>query len=82
MAAPHVTSLAALIVGKNPSLTQAQVEAILKSTALAMPAVGSRDIFDLTAPATITWDTDCGGTPCDAVGAGVIQADAALSATP
>lgn len=82
MAAPHVTSLAALIVQKNPSLTQAQVETILKSTALAMPAAGSRDIFDLVAPATITWDTDCDGTPCDAVGAGVIQADAALSATP
>jgi subtilisin family serine protease len=82
MAAPHVTSLAALIVQKNPALTQAQVESILKSTALAMPAAGSRDIFDLSAPATITWDTDCDGTPCDPVGAGVIQADAALTATP
>jgi len=82
MAAPHVTSLAALIVQKNPSLTQAEVESILKSTALAVPATGSRDIWDNTAPATITWDTDCGGTACDAVGAGVIQADAALSATP
>jgi len=82
MAAPHVTSLAALIVQKNPSLTQAEVESILKSTALAVPATGSRDIWANTAPATITWDTDCGGTACDAVGAGVIQADAALSATP
>jgi len=31
---------------------------------------------------TISWDTDCGGTPCDAVGAGLIKADAALTNTP
>lgn len=82
MATPHVASVAALILQKNPALTQADVEAILKTTALAMPAADSRAIFDFAAPAVITWDTDCGGTPCDAVGTGVIQADAAIGATP
>ena len=82
MATPHTSALAALIMQKNPNLTQSQVEGILKSTALPLATSGSRAIFDFDHAATITWDTDCGGTPCDAVGAGVIQADAALSATP
>ena len=59
---------------KNPALAQAQVEALLKSTALRLPANGTRSIHDNTVPAVIEWDTDCGGTPCDAVGAGVLQA--------
>ena len=83
MATPHVASAAALMLQKNPNLTQAQIESILKSTALAMPSSGSRSVFD---PAdgylTILWDTDCDGTPCDPVGAGVIQVDLALPATP
>jgi subtilisin family serine protease len=82
MATPHTSAVAALLMQKNPNLTQAQVESILKSTALPLAASGSRDIFDFDHAATITWDTDCDGTACDAVGAGVIQADAALSATP
>ncbi len=82
MATPHVASLAALMLQKNPALTQGDVESILKATALAIPASGSRNIFDFSAPGTITWDTDCGGTPCDAVGAGLVQADTAIAATP
>jgi subtilisin family serine protease len=82
MATPHVASVAALILQKNPTLTQAQVELILKSSALAIPDTGSRDIWDNTVAATITWDTDCYGVLCDAVGAGLMQADAALAATP
>ena len=82
MATPHTTSVAAMIMQKNPSLTQAQVENILKTTALPLPAAGSRSIFDFDHPGVITWDTDCDGTPCNAVGAGVLRADAALSGTP
>jgi subtilisin family serine protease len=82
MATPHVAAVAALMLQKNPSLTQAQVEATLKASALPVPAVGSRDIYDFSAFGTVTWDTDCSGTPCDAVGAGLVQADSALLATP
>ena len=82
MATPHVASVAALMLEKDPTLTQAQVESILKSTALPVPNTGSRNIWDNTAAATITWDTDCTGSPCDPVGAGLLQADMAVGATP
>jgi hypothetical protein len=42
------------------------VENILKSTALPIPPSGSQFILDNTVYTTITWDTDCNGTPCDA----------------
>lgn len=78
MATPHVAGVAALLMEKDPTLSQRDVETKLKSTALPLAPSGSRDIFDNTAPATISWDTDCDGEPCDAVGAGVLQADEAL----
>lgn len=82
MATPHVASVAALMLQKNPSLAQAQVEWILKTNALTIPAAGAQLIYDFDHLATIAWDTDCGGTLCDAVGAGLVQADLAVAATP
>lgn len=82
MATPHVASVVALVLQKNQSRTQSQVETILKSSALSIPATGSRLIFDFDHAATISWDTTCGANPCDAVGAGLVQADAAIAATP
>lgn len=83
MATPHVASVAALMLQKNPALTQAQVESILKSTALPMPANGTRQVFDFDhVVPNYGWDNDCGGNPCDPVGSGVVQADAAIAATP
>jgi subtilisin family serine protease len=41
MATPHVSGVAALIFGENPSLTPAQVESILKNTALDLGTSGS-----------------------------------------
>jgi subtilisin family serine protease len=82
MATPHVASAAALILGKNPTRTQAQIESTLKSTALAIPNTGTKNIFDFDHFANVSWDTDCNGTPCDAVGSGLIQVDDALAATP
>lgn len=82
MATPHVASVAALLLEKDPTLTGPEIEAILESTALSLPATGSRDIWDNTAAATITWDTDCDGTACDAVGSGLVQADAAVDSLP
>jgi hypothetical protein len=63
---------------KNGDLTQGQVETILESTALDLGA-GSRQVWDpfLATPgwSTISWNAD-------AVGEGVLQADAAIAATP
>jgi subtilisin family serine protease len=81
MATPHVASIAALMLQKKPSLKQAQVESLMKSTALVIPAASSRFVFDFDHFADIVWDTDCAGQPCDAVGAGLIRADAALAKT-
>jgi subtilisin family serine protease len=75
MAAPHVTSVAALVLQKNPSLTQAQVESILKTTALPI-AAGSATVFDIS-PAQAYYTYSWGA---NAVGAGLIQADAAVAA--
>jgi len=79
MATPHVAAVAALLLSKDPTLMQADIDFIMKSTALTLPNTGSRDIWDNTVAATITWDTDCGGVLCDPVGGGVLQADAALA---
>jgi subtilisin family serine protease len=91
IACPHVVGVAALMLQKNPRLTQAQIKAILESTALPLPP-GCRDVlwpglgpgnnptwsdannvffFNLT----VCWDTN-------ATGHGLVQADAALAATP
>jgi subtilisin family serine protease len=80
MATPHVASTAALLLQKNHNLTPAQVESILKTTALTLPNTGSKAIWDNTAAAPITWDINCNGVVCDPVGAGVIQVDKAIAA--
>ena len=59
MASPHVASLAAMMLQKNPTLKQADVETILKTTTLPIPPIGTRIIFDNTVPdVAISWDTD------------------------
>jgi hypothetical protein len=81
--APTVSAIVALMLEKNPDLTQNQVETILKSTALTIPP-GSMTVFDLydwTTGAfypddyTYTWGSD-------ATGYGLVQADSALTNTP
>jgi len=75
MAAPHVTAVAAQMLEKDPTLVQGDIESILKTTALDIPA-GSMTIWDLS-PAqdwyTYSWEAD-------ATGSGLIQANAALAA--
>ena len=75
MASPHVAGIAALMAQKKPSLTQAKVEAILKSTTIAMPA-GSKSVFDIFANRFVTrsWGSD-------ATGSGMVDAVKAVSAT-
>lgn len=76
MAAPHVAATAALMLEKNASLTQPQVESILKGTALPIPPGFGGDI-QITGGFA---DPQVWGS--DATGAGLIQADAAVNATP
>ncbi len=82
MATPHVASAAALLLQKKPNLTPAEVETILKTTALPLLANDSRPFFDYSAWGVAEWDTDCNGVTCDPVGSGVIQLDAAIAAVP
>lgn len=77
MSAPHVTSAAALLLQEDPTLTQAQVEDILKTTALDIPA-GCANVFDLTP--TQGYYTYCWGD--DATGAGLLQVDDAIAQLP
>jgi subtilisin family serine protease len=91
-ACPHVAGVAALMLQKNPHLTQAQIESILENTALPLPP-GCADIVGSgVGPGNPpTWSdhsnvsfffpfTVCWGA--NATGHGLVQADAALEATP
>jgi subtilisin family serine protease len=87
MATPHVASVAALVLEKNKGLNQGQVESILRGSALPLAANGSKQVWDpfnAAGPAfyAVPWDTNCDGVACDAVGAGLVQADGAVAATP
>jgi subtilisin family serine protease len=76
MAAPHVTGTVALMLQKAPSLTQAQAESILESAAIPI-AAGCRDVLPTVGaePEEICWGAD-------ATGSGLLDADAAVAATP
>ena len=75
MASPHVAGIAALMLQKNPTLQQADVEDILETAALPMGA-GCAMLSQPSGPAQET----CWGT--DATGSGIITAANALNATP
>src|SRR5262249_37520840 len=90
-ASPHVAGVAALMLQKNPNLAQAQIETILKSTAMPLPP-GCRDtIFGSAGPGNPpTWSDHSNvfffpfavGGAANATGAGLVQADRALAAPP
>jgi subtilisin family serine protease len=75
MASPHVAGTAALLLQKNPTLAQADVETILKSTAFNF-GTGCRAVKGPSGATT----NECWGA--DATGTGLVQADAAIAATP
>lgn len=79
---PLTAGVAALMLENDPGLTQADVESIMKSTALPMLGDDGRAVVPVATPNPTTWDTTCGSNPCDPVGAGLLQADAALAAIP
>ena len=75
MASPHVAGIAALMLQKNADLQQADVEDILETAALPMPA-GCALLSQPSGPAQQT----CWGA--DATGEGLITATNALTLTP
>jgi subtilisin family serine protease len=74
MASPHVAGIVALMAQKNPGLSAFEVETILETSAIPLPA-GSRNVVSPYGLVTISWGDD-------ATGAGLATADAALAATP
>src|SRR6266536_58906 len=92
-ASPHLAGIAALMLQKNPGLTAAQIEEILENTALPLPP-GCRNVrVPVSGPGhwwSFSW-TDIANivlfdaTVCwnaSPAGHGLVQADAALAATP
>jgi subtilisin family serine protease len=93
-ASPHVAGIAALMLQKNPALTAAQIEEILENTALPLPPdCRSNVMVPVLGPGhwwSFRW-TDIANiflinlTVCwnaSPTGHGLVQADAALAATP
>jgi subtilisin family serine protease len=72
-AAPHVVGIVAQMLQKNPTLTQAQAESILRSTALAIPP----------APGGACTPNECVFPwAANATGSGLARGTAAVAATP
>ncbi|HET7618566.1 MAG TPA: S8 family serine peptidase [Vicinamibacterales bacterium] len=73
MASPHVAGIAALMLQKNPALTQTAIEAALEASAIPL-AAGCQMVRQPSGPAQkICWGAD-------ATGAGLATAGAALAA--
>ncbi|MGB7595676.1 MAG: S8 family serine peptidase [Erysipelotrichaceae bacterium] len=74
MASPHIAGIVALMAQKDKTLTAAEAETILESSALPLPA-GSRTITNSDKTTSLmSWGSD-------ATGAGLVDAIAALAAT-
>lgn len=78
MAVPHVASVVALMLERNPHLTQREVEEILKETALQLPLQGVRVTPGNSFP-TVDWDSGYPDGTFDPVGAGLVRAADAVS---
>lgn len=72
MASPHVAGLAALMLEKNPTLTQSDIEKILKETALYV-APNTVAVPEPSGTTVYSWGSD-------ATGSGFVQADLAVEA--
>ena len=91
MAAPHIAGVAALMLQKNPNLTPFEIEQILESTALPLtpdcadviiPLEGSGDPATWGDHSNVFFVDETVCWPANSTGAGLLQADAALAATP
>jgi len=75
MASPHVAGIVALMAQKDPSLTAAQAETILESSATPMSAGSCLVDNGSGVMETVSWGSN-------ATGAGLVDAQEALSQTP
>ncbi|MFX0094105.1 MAG: S8 family serine peptidase [Candidatus Hodarchaeota archaeon] len=77
MATPHVSGVVALMLQANPDLTPGEVEAALRASTDVLPFAGGQYVWDPNAGAWnyVTWGFD----GLDAVGYGLLQADAAVT---
>ncbi len=74
MASPHVAGIVALMAQKQPELIASQAEIILEDSAVPLPA-GCRTVMQPGGSVEFCWGAD-------ATGAGLVDAAAALAATP
>jgi hypothetical protein len=77
MASPHVAGIAALMLEADPSLMAGDVEAILRATTDFIPFAGYKPVID---PGLGLFWVEWGYDGLDAVGFGLVQADAAVDA--
>jgi len=88
MATPHVSGVAALMLEKDPTLTQKDIETMLKETAAPLPPAISNTPAISNPPSAynlVRWpdgDIHPFSWAADATGAGIIQADEAIAAIP
>jgi len=76
---PTTAGVVALMLGVNAGLTQSEAEAILRSTALPIPA--DTWVAGFPFPATSSWDASKSlGGPGTKTGWGLVQADGAVAA--
>jgi subtilisin family serine protease len=73
MATPHVAATAAMMLEVDPSLTQAEIENILKTTAIPIPPGTAGDVQ--AGFLSQSWGSD-------ATGSGLVQVDEAIDAIP
>ena len=92
-ASPHVAGIAALMLQKNPGLTAAQIEEILENTAfplppdcknvrISIPGHGHWWSWSWVDFANVSFIDIVACSDASQVGHGLVQADAALAATP
>jgi subtilisin family serine protease len=93
LASPHVAGIAALMLQKNPGLTAAQIEEILENTAFPLPPDCKNVRIPVPGPghwwswrwvgfANVSFIDIVACWDASQVGHGLVQADAALAATP
>lgn len=76
MASPHVAGAVALMLEKNPALTQAEADTALTSSADSLPAPACKEVSGPSgATEEFCWEAD-------ATGAGLLDVPGALAATP